>query len=202
MIPSVLEDIPIPIERIPRHQGTDYAYIKALADEVGYVFYIDPGPVPGVSKAYWGPEIRLGAPQPALERSLWTGRTTTSRTSRFAFDKERKELPIVFIQEPVSKAPIPIPIPDVTPLNPPLGVVPPLPPKITFLKDTAKLNPLARGDARHRLRRQALGLGLRDRLARRRALRPRAPARGSSSACAARARRSTASTTSRRSPRR
>ena len=39
--------------------------------------------------------------------------------------------------------PIPIPIPDVTPLNPPLGLVPPLPPKITFLKDTAKLNPLA-----------------------------------------------------------
>ena len=39
--------------------------------------------------------------------------------------------------------PIPIPIPDITPLNPPLGVVPPLPPKITFLNDTAKLNPLA-----------------------------------------------------------
>ena len=89
VIPSVLEDVPIPIERIPRHQGTDYAYLRALAKEVGYVFYIDPGPVPGVSKA-----------------------------------------------------PIPIPIPDVTPLNPPLGVVPPLPPKITFLKDTAKLNPL------------------------------------------------------------
>jgi hypothetical protein len=49
----------------------------------------------------------------------------------------------VFIQEPASKAPIPIPIPDITPLNPPLGAVPPLPPKITFLTDTAKLNPLA-----------------------------------------------------------
>jgi len=31
----------------------------------------------------------------------------------------------------------------VTPLNPPLGVVPPLPPKITFLNDTANKNPLA-----------------------------------------------------------
>ena len=48
----------------------------------------------------------------------------------------------MFIQEPASKAPIPIPIPDVTPLNPPLGLVPPLPPRLTFLKDTAKLNPL------------------------------------------------------------
>ena len=31
VIPSVLEDVPIPIERIPQHQGTDYAYIRALA---------------------------------------------------------------------------------------------------------------------------------------------------------------------------
>src|SRR5688572_17258216 len=29
VIPSVLEDVPIPIERIPRHQGTDYGYLKA-----------------------------------------------------------------------------------------------------------------------------------------------------------------------------
>ena len=33
VIPSVLEDIPIPIERIPRHQGTDYSYFKALAEK-------------------------------------------------------------------------------------------------------------------------------------------------------------------------
>jgi hypothetical protein len=141
VIPSVLEDIPIPIERIPRHQGTDYSYFKALAKDVGYVFYIDPGPVPGVSKAYWGPEIRLGAPQHSLDAAL-DGPHAKLKTLSFRFDKERKELPVVFIQESVSKAPIPIPIPDVTPLNPPLGLVPPLPPKITFLKDTAKLNPL------------------------------------------------------------
>lgn len=142
VIPSLLEDIPIPIDRIPRHQGTDYAYVKSLADEVGYVFYIDPGPVPGVSKAYWGPEIRLGAPQPALSLGL-DGPHDNVTSLSFSFDKEKKELPVVYIQEPFSKVPIPIPIPDVTPLNPPLGLVPPLPPKITFLKDTAKLNPLA-----------------------------------------------------------
>jgi hypothetical protein len=142
VIPSVLEDVPIPIDRIPRHQGTDYAYIKALAHEVGYVFYIDPGPAPGVSKAYWGPEIRVGAPQPALNVSLDDPHSNV-RSVSFRFDKEKPELPIVYIQEPATKAPIPIPIPDITPLAPPLGVVPPLPPKITFLKDTAKLNPLA-----------------------------------------------------------
>ena len=145
VIPSVLEDIPIPIDRIPRHQGTDYAYARALAQEAGYVFYIDPGPVPGTSKAYWGPEIRVGAPQPALSAALGGGPQVSPNVTnlQFRFDKESKELPVVYIQEPATKAPIPIPIPDVTPLNPPLGLIPPLPPKITFLKDTAKLNPLA-----------------------------------------------------------
>jgi hypothetical protein len=142
VIPSVVPDIPLPTDRIPRHQGTDYAYLKALADEAGYVFYIDPGPVPGVSKAYWGPEIRLGVPQPSLDASL-DGPHSNVESLSFTFDKERKELPIVYVQEPFSKVPIPIPIPDVTPMNPPLGVVPPLPPKITNLTDTAKLGPAA-----------------------------------------------------------
>jgi len=142
VIPSVIEDVPIPIERIPRHQGTDYSYVKALAHEVGYVFYSDPGPAVGMSRLYWGPEIRVGAPQHSLDLSL-DGPHANVKSLSFRFDKERKELPVVYIQEPVSKVPIPIPIPDVTPLNPPLGLVPPLPPKITFLKDTAKLNPVA-----------------------------------------------------------
>jgi hypothetical protein len=142
VIPSVLQDIPIPTERIPRHQGTDYGYVRALAHEVGYVFYMDPGPVPGVSRAYWGPEIRVGAPQPALNAAL-DGPHANVKNLSFRFDKERKELPVVYIQEEATKAPIPIPIPDVTPMSPPLGLVPPLPPRITHLKDTAKLKPLA-----------------------------------------------------------
>jgi len=141
-IPSLLEDVPIPIERIPRHQGTDLAYVQALAKAVGYVFYMDPGPVPVTSKAYWGPELRVGVPQPALNLGL-DGPHNNVESLTFSFDKERKELPVVFIQEPFSKAPIPIPIPDVTPLNPPLGVVGPIPPRVTFLTDTAKLNPIA-----------------------------------------------------------
>lgn len=142
VIPSIIPDIPIPTDRIPRHQGTDYAYIKALADEAGYAFYIDPGPVPGASKAYWGPEVRLGKPQPALNAAL-DGPHTNVESMQFTFDKERKELPVVYIQEPISKVPLPIPIPDITPLNPPLGLVPPLPPKVKNLNDTAKLNPAA-----------------------------------------------------------
>jgi hypothetical protein len=140
VIPSVLEDIPLPIDRIPRQQGTDLAYINQLAHEVGYVFYVDPGPKPGVIKGYWGPEIRVGAPQHPLD--ALGGPQATVKSLTFRFDKERKELPVLFIQEPASKVPIPVPVLDITPLNPALGLVPPLPPKVTLLKDTAKLNPL------------------------------------------------------------
>ncbi len=142
VIPSIAEDIPIPIERIPRQQGTDYAYLKSLAESAGYIFVIDPGPTPGVSKAYWGPQVRVGTAQPALNAGLDSPHDNVTALN-FTFDKERKELPVVFIQEPYSKAPVPIPIPDVTPLNPPLGVVPPLPPKLTFLTGTAKRSPLS-----------------------------------------------------------
>lgn len=140
-IPSVVEDLPIPIERIPRQQGTDYAYVKQLALEAGYVFYIDPGPLPGTSRAYWGPEIKVGQPQAALNTDM--DAHTNVEALSFSFDKDAKEMPVVFIQNQATKVPIPIPIPDITPLNPPLGAVPPLPPKIKFLNDTAKVSPLA-----------------------------------------------------------
>jgi hypothetical protein len=112
--------------------------VKRLAGEAGYVFYLEPGPAPGTSKAYWGPEIRVGEPQPALTANM-DAQTNVEQLS-FNFDKERKEIPIVFFQEPISKVPIGIPIPDVTPLNPPLGLVPPLPPNIRKLDNTAHLS--------------------------------------------------------------
>lgn len=140
VIPSVVEDLPIPIERIPTQQGSDLAYVSQLAHEVGYVFYIDPLPVPGTARAYWGPEIKVGTPQPALNTDM--DAFTNVESLSFNFDKDSKELPIVFIQNQASKVPIPIPIPDVTPLNPLLGAVPPLPPKLKFLNETAKLSPI------------------------------------------------------------
>jgi len=140
VIPSILEDIPIPLVRIFRQKGTDLGYIQLLADEAGYVFYIDPGPTPGANVAYWGPEIKVGAPQPALNINM--DAHTNVESLNFTFDKEKKEMPVVFIQNQETKVPIPIPIPDITPLNPPLGAVPPIPPKVAFLDYTAKLSPL------------------------------------------------------------
>lgn len=138
VIPSVLDIPPIPVQQIPQQKGSDYAYVKKLAGEAGYVFYLEAGPAPGASKAYWGPEIRFGAPQPALTTNM--DALTNVEEISFNFDKERKIMPIVFFQEANSKAPIPVPIPDITPMSPPLGAVPPLPPKIEKLANTAHLS--------------------------------------------------------------
>jgi len=127
-------------DEIPTHKGTDLEYVRTLASQCGYVFYVEPGPAPGLNFAYWGPEIKVGPPQPALNMDM-DAHTNVEQLS-FSFDKEQKEMPIVFIQNQATKAPIPIPIPDITPLNPPLGLVPPLPPKLTPLSDTARLSPL------------------------------------------------------------
>jgi hypothetical protein len=140
VIPSILIDVPIPVIEIPRQQGKDLEYIQTLADRVGYVFYLDPGPQPGMNVAYWGPEIRVGAPQPALNVNMDAHTNVEALT--FNFDAEKKRLPVLLIQEPISKAPIPIPVPDITPLNPPLGLIPPFPKHIDFISETADLNPL------------------------------------------------------------
>ena len=72
-------------------------------------------------------EVRVGAPQPALNINM--DALTNVETLTFSFNGDKKVLPVLMIQEPISKAPIPIPVPDVTPLNPPLGLIPPLPKK-------------------------------------------------------------------------
>ena len=138
VIPSIADVPPLPIQRIPVQRGNDYDYIQRLAADVGYVFYLEPGPAVGSSKAYWGPEIRIGEAQPALTTNM-DGASNVESMS-FNFDRERKKMPIVFFQETASKAPIPVPIPDITPLNPPLGAIPPLPPGIEQLSDTAQLS--------------------------------------------------------------
>jgi hypothetical protein len=133
IIPSVLIDVPIPTTRIPLQQGTDLAYIKELADKVGYVFYLDPGPVPGTNVAYWGPQIKVGVPQRALNINLDAHTNVESLT--FSFNNNLNAIPTVYYYEEFSKAVIPIPIPPVTPLNPPLGLIPPIPTKLQPVSD-------------------------------------------------------------------
>ena len=128
IVPSILIDEPLPTQLIPSQRGTDLDYIRGLADDVGYVFYLDPGPVPGVSRAYWGPQIKIGPVQPALSADM--DAYTNVESLRFNFDQQQNKIPTVFIYNQETGVSFPIPIPPVTPLNPPLGAIPPLPSNI------------------------------------------------------------------------
>jgi hypothetical protein len=125
IIPSILLSIPLPIEQIPSHQGTDYEYVRLLAEQAGYVFYIDPGPTPGVSKAYWGPQVKVGSPQPALNIDM--DAYTNVESMHFTYDQEKNRIPIIYVYVQEAGITIPIPMPPITPLNPPLGAILPLP---------------------------------------------------------------------------
>jgi hypothetical protein len=149
VIPMIAPDIELPVERIPTQKGTDLAYIRQLAKEAGYVFYLEPGPVPGTTQAYWGPQIKIGIPQSALNVNM--DAFTNVESLNLHYEPQSSVLPIVFIQEPNTKLILPLPIPPVTPLNPPLGLIVPVPQKIEELEDTAKLSPgqaIMRGIAR------------------------------------------------------
>src|SRR5271165_3161656 len=125
IVPSILMDISLPIDRIPSQKGTDLNYIRYLATQAGYVFYLDPGPAPGMSKAYWGPQIKVGPVQPALSSDM--DAYTNVESLSFSFDQQKNKIPIVYIYIEETGISIPIPIPPITPLNPPLGLIPPLP---------------------------------------------------------------------------
>ena len=140
VIPALFPDVPIPVDRIPAQQGTDLAYIRQLAEQVGYVFYIEPGPTPGTNIAYFGPEIKAGIPQPALNVDM--DALTNVDNLSFSFDPTKGVLPVVFIQNQMTRVPIPIPIPNINPLQPPLGVLSTPLSNITLLKDTASMNPM------------------------------------------------------------
>ncbi len=139
-IPALLPDVPIPVEKIPAQQGTDLAYVRQLAEEVGHVFYIEPGEVPLTNIAYFGPEIKVGPPQPALNIDM--DAHTNVESLNFSFDPTKGVLPVVFIQNQMTRVPIPIPIPNLNPLQPPLGALPTPIANIKMMKDTAKMNPM------------------------------------------------------------
>ena len=148
VIPSIMIDIVIPIEQIPSQQGTDLQYIRTMAEEVGYVFYIEPGSTPGTSKAYWGPQIKVGDVQPALSSDM--DAYTNVESLHFTYDQEKFRIPILYVYVQEAGVTVPIPIPPISPINPPLGAILPmpvnlLPPDLKAFRDDAAKLPIPQG---------------------------------------------------------
>jgi hypothetical protein len=139
-IPPFILDVDLPIEKIPSQTGTDLQYIRQLASGCGYVFYVEPGPAPGSSIAYFGPDIRLPVPQPALNINM-DAHTNVDSLS-FSFDGTAKKIVVMTVADPVSRRiPVPIPVPNISLLRPPLGARPPLPLRVEFPSDAMQLTP-------------------------------------------------------------
>jgi hypothetical protein len=140
VIPSPLEEPALPTERVFAQEGTDYDYVKKLATDTGYTFYIDPGPVPGTNVAYWGPEIRIGIPQPALNINM--DAETNIDSLSFSYNGLQGTNEIALIQQQQTRVPIPIPVPDLSLLSPPLAIRSATKLKTKFLGETANLTPI------------------------------------------------------------
>ncbi len=138
-LPPIMIDLDNPIEKIPAQTGTDLQYIRQLARGVGYVFYVEPGPVPGASIAYFGPDIRIPVPQPALNVNM--DAYTNVESLSFSFDGCVKKIVVITVTDPVTRRiPIPIPVPNLSILRPPLGARIPLPLRVEFPSNAAHLS--------------------------------------------------------------
>jgi hypothetical protein len=106
VIPPVVIDPPIPIERTPVQQGTDLAYLQQMAARHGYVFFVTPGPAPLTNVAYWGPPKRLDVPQPALSTNL--GPATNVDSINFQYNALEPTMVSGQVQDRVTGATLPV----------------------------------------------------------------------------------------------
>ncbi len=144
IIPSILIDVPLPNETVPQQSGTDLAYINTLAERVGYTFYLQPGPTPGMSMAYWGPKLQMAIPFLSTPPPIaidWDGRSNVE-SLQFSFDGFKKTQFVVLVKIDDVPVPLPIPVPDVTPLSPSLGQKDPMPLKVTPLVGLSGYSPI------------------------------------------------------------
>lgn len=119
---------------------TDLTYIQTLASQCGYTFYLEPGPAPMQSLAYFGPDLRIPVPQPAL--SINTDGSSNVDSLSFSLNGLSKRTTVVTILDPVTgKIPIPVPLPNIDILKPPLGARPIAPSKLIFSDEFANLPP-------------------------------------------------------------
>lgn len=138
VIPPIISLIQSPTETWrTQPKMTDRAYIKQLASKCGYLFFVEAGPFPGQSIAYFGPDVNAPVPQPALTVNM-DGATNVESIS-FSLDGLAKKVRIYTIMDPITKKiPIPIPVPNVNLFKPPMGARPTPPSKIEFATDVAQ----------------------------------------------------------------
>jgi hypothetical protein len=140
VLPPIIPAVRTPMEGMDTHTGTDLEYIRQHARRCGYTFYIEPGPVPATSIAYFGPDVRIPIPQRPLNVNL--DAHTNVESLSLSLDGTAKKIVVFTIFEPATqKVPIPVPVPNVSVLRPPLGARPTPPARVEFAEGSARLTP-------------------------------------------------------------
>lgn len=130
-------DFPLMLYRTPWQQGTDRAFLQELARRNGFVFYLEPT-APGVTTAYFGPENRLGIPQPTLSFNL--GSLSNVQSLHVGNDALAPVASRGVFVEPFTRTSIPIPaLPSLR--LPPLSAEPAPALRTALTRDSANRNP-------------------------------------------------------------
>ncbi len=133
-ITPIPPDVQLPTEGIATHKGTDLDYLKELATDAGYAFYLKPGPLPGQSIAYFGPDIQNPVPQRAISVNMDAHTNVDLLT--FSLNGLTKTMSVMNIVDPATKkVPILIPVPpNINVLKPPQGLKQLPPAKVKFIE--------------------------------------------------------------------
>lgn len=138
VVPPFLSTVRTPIDGWITQTDTDLQHIRTIASQNGHVFYIEPGPLPGQSIAYFGPDIRVPLPQAAMSVNM--DAHTNVESLSFSLNGLQKRIEIINVLDPITgRIPVPVPMPDINIFKPPLGVRPTPPAKIVFDHTSAAL---------------------------------------------------------------
>jgi hypothetical protein len=132
--PGEFSGLPIPLPDLPTPlPGPPVSMLGSPFSLPG-----QPMPFPVSSTAYWGPEIKVGAPQQAL--IVNSDAASNVDQLSFTFDGFSKTVFLFMLHDerlPIN-IPIPIPVPDFNPFSPPLGPRMPIPLRAEPLTGMAK----------------------------------------------------------------
>jgi hypothetical protein len=120
VVPPVVVDPPIPVDRTPQQHCTDWKYLGRMAKRFGHVTYIDAGPAPLTNTLYWGPPVVPAIQQPAI--NVNHGPLTNAYNLKFTDDALSTELISTSVLD--RQTGVKIPVLTVMPTRTPLGLLP------------------------------------------------------------------------------
>lgn len=129
----------VPFDKYYIQTTTDRAYIKSIASQCGFVFFIQPGPLPGQNIAYFGPDVNIPEPQRAVSVN-WDALSNAESMS-FSLDGLAKKIRrfTVYNNDGDGKVAVSVPIPDINIFKPPMGLKLTPPAKFDKAEEVAKL---------------------------------------------------------------